>query len=221
LAHKPLREVIRLSIIVLAGILLAVLLGAISPGPSFLVVARISISQSRRNGVAAAAGMGVGGAIFAILALLGLKALLAAIPWLYVIMKIFGGIYLVYIGICMWRGAKEPIGVEPEDAAEHDTWQSVFSTALFTQLSNPKTAVFYSSIFAALLPQTVPLTVEIILPILVFLLEAGWYCIVALLLSATAPRLAYIRSKVWIDRVIGSVMGLLGIKLILSSDTIV
>lgn len=212
---------IRLSIIALAGILLAVLLGAMSPGPSFLVVARISISESRRNGIAAAAGMGVGASTFAILALLGLKTIFTTIPLLYVIMKILGGIYLVYIGISIWRGAKEPISVETEDFVEHNTWQSVFTTALFTQLSNPKTVVFYSSIFAALLPQTVPLTVEIALPLLVLLVEIGWYCVVALLLSSSAPRSAYIRSKVWIDRVAGGVMGLLGIKLIVSTDTIV
>lgn len=210
-----------MSIIAVAGILLAVLLGAMSPGPSFLVVARISISESRRNGIAAAAGMGVGAVTFAILALLGLKTLFTIIPWLYITMKILGGIYLVYIGISMWRGAKEPISVETEGSVEHNTWQSVFITALFTQLSNPKTAVFYSSIFAALLPQTVPLTVEIVLPLLVLLVEIGWYCVVALLLSSAAPRSAYIRSKVWIDRVAGGVMGLLGIKLIVSTDTIV
>ena len=210
-----------MTIIALAGILLAVLLGAMSPGPSFLVVARISIAQSRRNGIAAAVGMGIGAVIFAVLALLGLKALFITVPWLYVVMKILGGIYLVYIGISMWRGAKEPVGVQTAQPEEKKTWQRVFATALFTQLSNPKTAIFYSSIFAALLPQTVPLTVEIVLPLLVLAVEIGWYCVVALLLSATAPRLAYMRSKVWIDRVAGGVMGLLGIKLIVSTDTMV
>lgn len=179
-----------MSIIALGGILLAVLLGAMSPGPSFLVVARISISESRRKGVAAAAGMGVGAVPFALLALLGLKALFTSIPWLYVIMKILGGIYLVYIEISMWRGAKDPVCVQVADLDEHNTWQSAFTTALFTQLSNPKTAVFYSSIFAALLPQTVPLAAEIVLPLLVLLVEVGWYCVVALVLSSTAPRSA-------------------------------
>lgn len=210
-----------MSIIALAGILAACLLGAMSPGPSFLIVARISISDSRRNGIAAAVGMGVGAATFAILALLGLKTLFTAVPWLYVTIKILGGLYLVYIAVSMWRGAKEPIRVETDDSVEHNTWQSVFTTALFTQLSNPKTTVFYSSIFAALLPQTVPFMVMLVLPLLVLLVEIGWYSVVALLLSAAAPRAAYMRSKVWIDRVAGGVMGLLGIKLIVSTDTIV
>lgn len=205
------------SILALAGILLAVLIGAMSPGPSFLVVARISISESRRNGLAVATGMGVGAVIFAILALLGLKALFTSAPWLYIVLKILGGVYLIYIGFSMWRGAKEPISMQATETDEQKTWINGFTTALFTQLSNPKTTIFYSSIFAALLPQTISLTVETMLPILVFLVEIGWYCVVALLLSSTGPRSVYLRSKVWIDRVAGGAMGLLGAKLVASA----
>jgi RhtB (resistance to homoserine/threonine) family protein len=208
------------SVVALAGVLLAVLIGAISPGPSFVVVARISVSQSRRNGIAAAAGMGVGGATFAVLALLGLKAAFSAMPWLYVALKVVGGMYLLYIGIAIWRGANQPLSVQEAGSQQQDSWWRVFSTALITQLSNPKTAVFYGSIFAALLPQTISLAVTIILPLLVFALEIGWYTVVALVLSSAAPRSVYLRSKVWIDRVAGGVMGLLGLKLITSTDTI-
>jgi threonine efflux protein len=48
----------------------------------------------------------------------------------------------------------------------------------------------------------------------VFCIEAGWYAIVALALSAPAPAAAYLRWKARIDRAAGGVMGLLGIKLI-------
>ena len=60
----------------LSAILGALLIGAISPGPSFVLVARISIARSRRDGLAAALAMGVGGVILGSLALLGLRALL-------------------------------------------------------------------------------------------------------------------------------------------------
>jgi RhtB (resistance to homoserine/threonine) family protein len=204
------------TILTLTGILLAVLVGAMSPGPSFLLVARTAMSGSRRNGVAAAVGMGIGAIIFAVLALLGLKAILTSIPWLYMILKLIGGTYLVYLGIKIWRGAKEPLGVELTDTEGQKTWRRAFITALFTQLSNPKTTVFYGSIFASLLPQAVPLPITLALPICVLFVETGWYSVVAVLLSSTAPRAAYLRSKVWIDRTAGGVMGLLGIKLITS-----
>src|SRR5690348_6399881 len=91
------------------AILGAVFLGVISPGPSFIVVARNAIGLSRRAGLATALGMGTGGVIFSGLALLGLFTLLAQVQWLYIGLKIAGGLYLVYIGYRMWRGAAEPL----------------------------------------------------------------------------------------------------------------
>jgi len=205
----------------LASITMVVLIGAVSPGPSFLLVARVSISQSRRNGIFAAIGMGVGGAAFAMLALLGLKAVFISVPWLYIVLKVLGGTYLVYIGVQIWRGASAPLNVQLVDHQEHRTGWNSYITALFTQLSNPKPAVFYGSIFAALLPDTASWQFSLLLLVLVFLIETAWYCVVALLLSSAAPRTAYLRSKFWIDRVAGGIMGLLGLKLITSTDAIV
>ena len=205
----------------LASILMVVLLGAVSPGPSFLLVARVSISQSRRNGIFAAVGMGVGGAAFAMLALLGLKAVFVSFPWFYIVLKVIGGTYLVYIGVQIWRGASEPMIMDPVPSQGRRTGWHSYITALFTQLSNPKPAVFYGSIFAALLPQAISWQFSLLLLILVFMVETVWYCVVALLLSSTSPRAAYLRSKIWIDRVAGGIMGLLGVKLITSTDTVV
>ena len=61
---------------VLISILGVFLLGAVSPGPSFIVVSRIAISRSRTDGVMAAIGMGIGGFVFATIAVAGLTAIL-------------------------------------------------------------------------------------------------------------------------------------------------
>lgn len=207
------------TILALAGVLLACLLGAMSPGPSFLYVARTSMAQSRSSGLAAAAGMGVGGAIFAALAVLGLKAVFASHPWLYFTVKLAGGAYLVYIGIQMWWGAKRPMDFREASAGAGGTNRRAFAMALATQLSNPKTAIFYGSIFAALLPQAIAPLVAIALPLIVFGIEIAWYSVVALILSAAGPRAVYLRAKTGIDRAAGGVIGLLGAKLMFAADT--
>lgn len=199
-----------------AGILLTVLIGAISPGPSFLFVARTSLARSRAGGIAAALGMGVGGAAFALLALLGLRAVFASLPWLYAALKLGGGAYLVYIGIQMWRGSKQPLDTNGLAGDGSGQRGRAFLLALATQLSNPKTAVFYASIFAALLPAVIPLAFMVALPVAVFFLETAWYSVVALALSSAAPRSAYLRFKTVIDRTAGGVMAALGLKLIAS-----
>jgi threonine/homoserine/homoserine lactone efflux protein len=200
------------------GISAALFIGAASPGPSFLVVARLAVSSSRGDGLYAALGMGVGGLIFACLSLLGLHGLLLAVPSLYTALKVLGGLYLVYLGIRIWRGAQRPLSGS-DIAASEDVQPATrsFALGLATQLSNPKTAVVYASVFAAFLPATTTIAFNLCVVGLVFLIEAGWYAFVAVALSSERPRHIYLRYKTWIDRAAGAVMIALGLKLATSS----
>lgn len=199
----------------LATIILACILGAVSPGPSFVLVARISMSESRTNGLFAALGMAVGGSFLALLSLLGLKAIFDALPLLYNTVKWIGGLYLIYLGVQIWRGASQPLQLDDLTAPARSSKRS-FSTALFTQLSNPKAIVFFGSIFAALLPQTLTILQIIIITCCVMSIELSWYSIVALLLSSERPRSAYLHAKCGIDRTAGAILSLLGLKLLSS-----
>jgi threonine/homoserine/homoserine lactone efflux protein len=207
-------------ILSLASVFGALLIGAISPGPSFVLVARTSMAASRVDGLFAAIGMGVGGVIFSAVVLLGLQAALASVPWLYLTLKLVGGLYLVYLAVRIWRGAKEPIVIPGAEKGIRRSVKKSFLLGLFTQLSNPKTAVVYGSIFAALLPHNLPPSATLALPFLVFLVEAGWYSIVALALSAESSRAAYLRSKMHVDRVSSGVMGLLGLTLVAATRSV-
>ena len=201
----------------LLSILGVFLLGAMSPGPSFLVVSRIAVVNGRTDGLAAAVGMGVGGLIFASIAVAGLTALLAQIAWLDVMLRLAGGAYLVWMGIKIWRGAAEPVDVQSDAEVERASPWRAFTRALLVQLANPKTAVFYASMFAAMLPASAPLWMLLALPVLLFCTEFAWYSIVAFALSASHPRSIYLRAKLWIDRAAGAVVGALGLKLMLES----
>lgn len=201
-------------ILSLAGIAAALALGTVSPGPSFVMIARMAVASGRGEALAAAVGMGLGGISFTIAALLGLQALLLAVPSLYLALKIAGGLYLVHIGVCIWRGARQPLTMATAPAGErrHSLMRALFQ-GLGTQLANPKAAIIYASIFAAFLPNGTTLPLGLAIVALVFVLETGWYALVALALSAEKPRHAYLRGKPWIDRAAGGVMMALGVKL--------
>ena len=70
---------------------MALMLGAISPGPSFIYVAQNSISKSRKHGLFTALGTGTGAALFGLLAVMGLQAVLLAVPSAYLILKLVVG----------------------------------------------------------------------------------------------------------------------------------
>ena len=200
--------------IAVAAILAAVLVGAISPGPSFVLVARTAVAVFRSDGIAAALGMGLGGSIFAAAALLGLQVVLAAVPSLYLGLKVAGAAYLMYLAIRLWRGAAAPIAAADVAPGRIGSRRRSFALGLATQLSNPKTAMVYASIFTALLPADQPPWLAAVVLPSIFAIEAGWYAIVAVAFSSERPRRGYLRSKRWIDRAAGAVMGLLALKLI-------
>ncbi|CAD6554489.1 LysE family translocator [Paraburkholderia sabiae] len=200
------------------AILVALLLGAMIPGPSFVLVARNSISLSRGDGLSTALGMGIGGIFFGGIALAGLYTLLVAVEWLYIGLKVAGGLYLIYMASKIWRGAAHPIAMDNSGDAHGRSAKKSFLVGLTTQLSNPKTAIWYGSIFAALLPQHPPVWCYFVLPPLVFAVEFGWYTIVALCFSSRRPREVYLRAKTWIDRIAAGAIAALGLRLIFAAN---
>ncbi|CAI0743412.1 Threonine efflux protein [Serratia liquefaciens] len=201
-----------LSVLSITG---AIALGAMSPGQSFILVARTAVASSRRDGMAVALGMGVGCFIFALVALLGLQSLLLALPWLYSTLKVLGGAYLVYLAFKMLRGASQPLNVEVV-GAQSLGFRKAFTMGLLTQLSNPNTAIVFGSVFAALLSHKISPLMYIILPVIALTVDVLWYAFVAFVLSSPRPRRAYLRFKAWFDRVGGGVLALLGVKLMLN-----
>lgn len=205
----------------LIGICAALTVGVISPGPSFVMIARTAMASTRAEGVGAAIGMGLGGTLFAIAALLGLQGILLAVPILFIALKVLGGLYLAYLGFKIWRGAASPLLISPKanDATNTDTTSLRKSMLLgfTTQVSNPKTSIVYASVFAAFMPGTQSLSFDLLLLSSVFIIESSWYSIVAIALSSERPRNTYLRYKQWLDRAAGGVMMALGVKLVVSA----
>ncbi|RKG35225.1 LysE family translocator [Acinetobacter rongchengensis] len=201
------------SLIVLGSIALALMLGAISPGPTFIYVAKNSIAISRQHGLFTALGTGTGAALFGLLAVMGLQAILLAVPSAYLVLKICGGLYLLWLAYKIIKHAKEPMQ-QMDGTTQVMSFAHAYRLGLITQLSNPKIAIILASVFTALLPKEIPTYYYFVLPVLCFFIDAGWYSLVAVALSAEGPRKVYLKSKKVFDRIAGGVMTVLGLKLI-------
>lgn len=198
---------------ILGSIAFALMLGAMSPGPTSIYVAKNSIAISRQHGLFTALGTGTGAAIFGLLAVLGLQAFLLAVPSAYLALKICGGLYLLYLAYKIIKHAKEPMQTE-NDGNQPMSLRRAYVTGVITQLSNPKIAIVLASIFTALLPKEIPSYFYVVLPLLCFFIDAGWCSVLAVALSAEKPRRVYLRFKAVFDRIAGGVMTVLGLKLI-------
>jgi threonine/homoserine/homoserine lactone efflux protein len=189
------------------------LLAVISPGPSFLITARTAVAQSRADGLKVALGLGAGTVIWSSAALLGLNAVFHAVPVLFMGMKIAGALFLLYIAYMIFRHAAEPLKIE----SGGERLANPVLKGFLTQISNPKVAVFFGSVFIAMLPANVPLWMTFTLIAMVTFNEVCWYSIVALFFGAGPVRSFYLRAKAWIDRVTGLFLGALGLRLLWSA----
>ena len=202
------------STLILVGFVAVHLLAVMSPGPSFLVVARASVARSRRSAIWSALGMGAGSVVWALAALFGLDVLFQIAPWLYTAMKVAGALFLIYLAVMLWRRADRPVPVlRPADATGASAL-AAFRLGLLTQLANPKVVVFFGSIFLAVLPAERPGWMSLALLVLVFFDEFLWYAVVAIAFSVERLRSGYQRLKRIIDRVTGGFLGLLGLRML-------
>ena len=190
------------------------LVAAASPGPAILMAARIGMTDGARTGVFLALGIGLGALFWAVSALFGLAILFQVAPALLWGFKVAGGLYLLWIAVGMWRHAAAPVSSSANGVARSPV--AALRLGLVTQLSNPKPAVFFGAVFVGTVPpHATPLAMGLLL-IAIFLNEVGCNIAVARLFSRTRVRTGYARLKAPIDRVFGSVLALLGMKIALT-----
>ncbi len=199
-------------------IAIALMVGVVSPGPSFIYIAQTAMATSRSQGIATSLGLGTGAVIYTLVASLGLFFVLETVPWIYIGLKFAGGLYLCYLATKIWNSANEPLDSSEEYEVNASNKKVSFTKAylsgLFIQLSNPKTAVVIGGIIMAFLPSEVPAYSYLLLALLAFVIDAGWYSIVTVALATAKAQKVYLKFKKGISRVASGLLGLLGVKLI-------
>jgi threonine/homoserine/homoserine lactone efflux protein len=121
----------------------------VTPGQDMVLVMSRSIAQGAAAGVATAAGVSVGLVGHTLLATLGLGAILRTSEWLFLVLKLVGAAYLVYLGVGLLRTKGTELVVQ---VSARRSLLRLFADGALSNVTNPKIAVFYF----AFLPQFVP-----------------------------------------------------------------
>ncbi len=128
------------------------------PGPTILTVISYSIAHGKRANIPLIAAVAIGDSTALLLSLAGLGAVLATSAWLFNVVKIIGGLYLIYMGIklLMANTSAFDIDAENETTPLESSWKLFANTWLVTAL-NPKGIIF----FVAFLPQFIDHTTAV------------------------------------------------------------
>lgn len=198
----------------LAGILLN-----ITPGNDTFFILSKSIGQGRKAGIISALGIGTGAIVHTILAAFGLSLIIAKSVFLFNILKYAGAAYLLYMGWQMFTSQSQ------SDSGSVKTgkivnYLTVYRDAIFTNILNPKVALF----FIAFLPQFIdPSIKNTVLPFLAlgatFVTTGTLWCLLLAIFAATffARLKSNKKATGYINKVCGLTLMALGIKVAFSS----
>jgi threonine/homoserine/homoserine lactone efflux protein len=188
----------------------------ITPGPNFFLNVRPAMAWSRTAALWNVLGIACGAVVWGLCGFFGLSLIFHAAPWLHGTLRVFGGGYLVYLG---FKLVHKRVGVSTDDDLRPFSSVSALTawrSGLLTNLSNPKTAAFVTSLFAARMPAAAASWLGLASVALMTMLAITWYTAVAYLFSA--PRCAglYQRGQHWIDRFAGMVFMAFEARLVVS-----
>ncbi len=193
------------------------LLAAISPGPDFIYVSQQTLSRGRVAGLMCAIGIALGLGVHIAYSVLGLAAVIASASWLLTAIKIVGGVYLIYLGIQGLRAKMKHEVVEVSAVANAPTdLKTVIWKGFLCNVLNPKAPVYLVSVFTVVLSPDMPLWQLTVYGVWMMILQYIWFAIVACLLSIPRINHQFQKAGPWINRILGSALAGLGIKVISS-----
>lgn len=194
---------------------------AITPGPDTFLVLRYSMKSVRR-GLAAGLGSSAGSLFWAILAGVGIAALLEQSAEAFRVIKIAGGLYLVYLGVRAFWDSRRNRNDRQEGASPKATARprSAFLAGLLSCLLNPKVGLF----FLAIVPQFLPNAGSVLGSAM---LLGAIDCVVSMLYLGTISLIAA-KTVTWLnrphvthalERMSAAILTLLGLGTITSAAT--
>lgn len=186
---------------------------AASPGQDFAVITRNSLIYSRRAGVLGALGIGAAIWLHVAYSLAGVALIISQSPALYNIIKYAGACYLLFLGcknlffsspLRMQNGARRSAMISDSGA---------FAAGFVSNALNPKTTLFFLSIFTQVVDAQTPFAVQVLFGAIICLAHILWFGALALFLSAPPLTARIARAKPWIERALGACLCAFALRL--------
>ena len=187
---------------------------AMLPGADFVMVTRTSISNGRLAGLYMSLGMSLSVCIHASYSIAGLAVVIANSAWLFSAIKYLGAAYLIYLA---WQllTTRETVNKDQSNSTTQMSPFIAFRMGFTCNILNPKTSIFFLSIFTQVVSVDTPLLMQASYGLIIILAHFIWYSGVTLLLSHPNILPRFNRQKQKIDKIAGFILMIIAINLIL------
>jgi amino acid exporter len=203
----------------LPGILLSYavcLVGLMSPGPNTLSVIGTSTGAGRKAGNSLAFGVATGSLLWGLSRSAGLTALLAAHASVLSLIKIAGGLYLLWLSFKAWRAAASANEMQTISLSANERPRYYFLRGITVQMTNPKAALTWIAIMSLGLQGGAPWWVGATIVSGTAGLSVAGHLLYALAFSTRRMVMLYGRARRWIEAALGAFFCFAGLKLLTS-----
>lgn len=188
------------------------LMGAMSPGPSLLVILACTVEGGKPSGIMASVGHGIGVSLYAVVTATGLGLLLLASPVALGVLQFLGACFLFYIGWKLFFSALRPRSVHVE--AKAMPLSHMFRDGFLIAVFNPKIAIFFLSVFSQFLSPGQSGIVHVQMALVAGVIDTLVYVCVVLLASSPVINKLLIGQNRYRDLSIGGFLMLVSLGLI-------
>jgi threonine efflux protein len=185
----------------------------VTPGANVLLISQLAASGDKRGAIYASLGVCTVTLVWAALAILGLSAIFAAVPQVRIVVQIAGGAYLIYVAVRLWHTRRATDG---KSAQTLGAWPA-FRMGFLTNITNPKSALFFGSVFATTLPYGSGNAVLATAVFLVVFNALVWHFFLALVFSRPRLQASYARQRVALNRIASVIVGVFGARLLIGT----
>lgn len=177
------------------------------PGPNFLIISTMALQQGRMKGLLCSIGVATGYLILTTLAVMGIGIVVAASSYAQLLMKLIGSGYFCYLAWQVWHSSINPsvLDVTVTMGQSRVSFCQSYLKGLITDLTNPSSIVFFSTVFLSVSKPGLSRTDSICLVVLSTVLALGWYGFVAWSLSWLTFKRLYAHSKTGFDRLAAAI----------------
>ena len=192
------------------------LLAVASPGPDFAVMLRQALTQSRRNALFTATGIGLGILLHVGYSLLGIGLIIQQSVMLFTVLKVVGAVYLLWIAWHCLRAKPGGVHVQASNG-KVQTGPAAFRLGFLTNALNPKATLFFVSLFSVVINPGTPVLLQASYGLYMAMATGLWFAMVAIFFTHPRVRQGFNRFGHWLDRLMGGILLLLAGQLLLST----
>lgn len=194
-------------------------LAVMSPGPDFAMIAKNSLTRSRKAGVYAAVGLGLGILVHVAYSLLGIALVISNSILLFNIIKTLGAAYLIYIGLraLFTKKAKEVDDSAIEGQPDMSPAAAV-RQGFLTNVLNPKATLFFLALFTQIIEPGTPVGIKAVYGIEMSLATIAWFSFVALVLSAPQIKRRFEKIQHRFEQVFGAILVAFGVRIMMEGQ---